>query len=447
MQAGAARRDITPRDPVFLVGYPHVERMSTGVHDPLEASAVCLSDGSRGILLLALDVLFLTRRTATRIREGICAACPIDPAAVLVSCTHTHSGPVTHKLLAWSDDPVVPEPDPAYLDWLVARAVEAGVAAWSARRPARLRWASARAPLARTNRLDPTGAEDHRIGLLQARDAATGATLALVVIHGLHPTVLHEDSTEISADFPGFMRARLHGARGRDAVIAYHTAPSGNLSPRYIVRDQTFDSARELGFALADAVLAALQAGDEPPAAPMELDYALGQIDGLPLRTFPTVEEALEHHRRAVAHHARLAAEGAERGRVRTAECAVFGAEERITLARAQADGRLARAVREVLPAPLQVLRVGPRLIVGWPGEVFVEHSLAFQRRCPMEAHVIELANGELEGYVVTEEADRLQTYESQNSLFPPVAGEMLIDATLALVADLLRGDSPAGET
>ncbi len=35
LRAGAARRDISPRKPMFLVGYPHVARTSTGIHDPI----------------------------------------------------------------------------------------------------------------------------------------------------------------------------------------------------------------------------------------------------------------------------------------------------------------------------------------------------------------------------------------------------------------------------
>ena len=39
-RAGAAQVDVTPDSPQFLYGYPHCERISTGVHDPLLASAL-----------------------------------------------------------------------------------------------------------------------------------------------------------------------------------------------------------------------------------------------------------------------------------------------------------------------------------------------------------------------------------------------------------------------
>jgi neutral ceramidase len=47
---------------------------------------------------------------------------------------------------------------------------------------------------------------------------------------------------------------------------------------------------------------------------------------------------------------------------------------------------------------------------------------------------VISLANGELQGYMVTEEAAREGGYEALNSFFGPHSGRMLVDVTLELL-------------
>ena len=39
LSAGTGRVDVSPQESMFLWGYPHVERMSSGVHDPLFATA------------------------------------------------------------------------------------------------------------------------------------------------------------------------------------------------------------------------------------------------------------------------------------------------------------------------------------------------------------------------------------------------------------------------
>ncbi len=45
LRARTGRVDVSPRDPFFLIGYPHVPRMSTGIRDRLYATALYLDDG------------------------------------------------------------------------------------------------------------------------------------------------------------------------------------------------------------------------------------------------------------------------------------------------------------------------------------------------------------------------------------------------------------------
>ena len=67
--AGAAQRDISPDRPVYLTGYPKFERTSTGIHDPLLASALYLSDGETVLLFAAVDLLMLDSATVRRCRR------------------------------------------------------------------------------------------------------------------------------------------------------------------------------------------------------------------------------------------------------------------------------------------------------------------------------------------------------------------------------------------
>ncbi|MCX7825574.1 MAG: neutral/alkaline non-lysosomal ceramidase N-terminal domain-containing protein, partial [Verrucomicrobiae bacterium] len=143
LQAGCAVRDITPTKPSFLVGYPHVARISTGVHDPLLASALYLADGETTLLLIGLDILFISQRSTAICREAISRATGIPAGNILISASHTHSGPVTNDQLAWAGDLLVPPADPEYLDLFHRGIIEAGVAAHSAAEPARLAVTSA----------------------------------------------------------------------------------------------------------------------------------------------------------------------------------------------------------------------------------------------------------------------------------------------------------------
>ena len=65
--AGKSVTDISPMKPSQLYGYPHVRRISTGVHDPLLASALWLNNGGTQLLMVALDLLFLDPPTTRSI--------------------------------------------------------------------------------------------------------------------------------------------------------------------------------------------------------------------------------------------------------------------------------------------------------------------------------------------------------------------------------------------
>src|ERR1043166_2030238 len=71
LHAGAATSDITPQDPVFLYGYPHVPRTSTGVHDRLESAALYLRQEGQGLLIIANDLIFVPRQVSAGVRRRI----------------------------------------------------------------------------------------------------------------------------------------------------------------------------------------------------------------------------------------------------------------------------------------------------------------------------------------------------------------------------------------
>ena len=73
---------------------------------------------------------------------------------------------------------------------------------------------------------------------------------------------------------------------------------------------------------------------------------------------------------------------------------------------------------------------------MGWPGEIFVEFGLNIAQHVE-NTYVIALANGELQGYLVTEEAVDQGAYEANNALFEsPASGDLLVKKTLELLRE-----------
>lgn len=434
LTAGAAARSITPDRPVPLFGYPHCRRISSGVHDPIWASALYLADGDRAVVLVSLDLLFVAPPVARRMRRAAAAAAGIDEACVLISCTHTHSGPVSARILAWQDDPTASAPDPDYLDWVQQQIAAAAGQAAAAARPAAMAWTTADARGVGGNRQRSGGPTDPEASLLAVRDAASRKLAAVVLVYGMHPTVLHEDSTLVSSDFPHYARQELVERFGDQLTVLYHMAPSGDQSPRRFVQSQTFAEAERLGRELGRAAAERLDAlADADFQSTATLDARVAEVE-LPRRPIPLVAEAERLLDACRREHQRLIDGEAPRAEIRTAECGVFGGEGTLTLARAAQRGELDRVLADYQPAVVQVLRLGDASIVGLPGEVFSQYALEIKRRSPMATAVVSLANGELQGYVVTDEAAAEGGYEATTAMFAPTAGPILVECALELI-------------
>jgi hypothetical protein len=413
-----------------------VRRLATGTHDPLLASAIVLRRGAVTQVQIALDILMLEPPVARALRGRVAAALETREELVLITCTHTHSGPVCGPIIGWTGDIAAPPPDPAVLDAIAEAAVTAARNAACALQPAAVAWTTARIDGVGGNRHDPAGVTDPEAGVLAVRGAG-GALLAVATVYGMHPTVLHEDSTLVSSDFPHYMRLALRERFGANVVLAYHNGPCGNQSPRHQVRGQTFAEAerlgRRLGTCVAEAV-AALPAGAFDPEP--ELAGALRPFDPVRRRLPPLAEaeRILADYRHA---YDGLRQAGAPRADIRTAECAVFGAEGLVNLSHAEERGDLRRLLARYAPFEVQGLRVGGAGLVGLPGELFAEYGLEIKRAAPGRVFVTAFTNGELQGYITTPEAAVSGGYEAAGAVFDCRTGAVMVRAACAVIQEL----------
>jgi hypothetical protein len=333
-----------------------------------------------------------------------------------------------------ADDPVVPKADPSYVQEFEDRLVMAALEAIANRKPAEAGLAIAEVSGIGTNRHDPNGPADSQVPVLMVRSAADYDPIASMMVCSMHPTVLHEDSTLISGDFPATSRQYLQQEFfGKPCPILHHTGPCGNQSPRYVTTSNTFEEAGRLGRLLACAVQKALSTIEYKRNLPLRCGRVF--ID-LPRRSFPTVASAEAGRVRAKEELDRLRRSHAAKQCIRTAEVDWFGAEETLSLARAAAEHKLEDAYRSCLPAEIQIMRVGQWCFVGWQGEVFVEFALAVKSRLP-STFIVSLANGDLQGYICTREAFECKFYEAGNCLFSQEAGDILVERTVEFVRQL----------
>ena len=430
---GAASNDITPKSSQFLYGYPHEERYSTGVHDPLESSAIYFGNDSEEFIFIGNDIIYISRKQTDEIRTKIYEKTGIPKEKILVSGTHTHSGPVMTEHLSHEMDSVVPPPDSVYCNFFIEQVAKTGIEAYEKRNSAAIGLAVASGEGIGTNRRDPSGPSDTDVPVLVARDD-TNDVIAVMVIYCMHPTVLHEDSKLVSADFPGYTKKYIREQIiKKDIPVIYHTGPEGNQSTRHVVTGNTFQEAERIGTMLGKAIEKVI------PNIHFNSSFILKTVKTevqLLRKSFGSVQKAEEKLKNAINKLETLKKGNADRRVVRTAECDWFGAEESLTLAKAEKTGRLKEFQDRCMPAEIQAFQIGDWFFIGWPGEMFIEYDLELRNKYP-NAFIINLANGELQGYIVTPEAAEEGGYEASNALFKPESGNLLVNETIKLIETL----------
>jgi len=283
--AGAATRAITPplgERPVFLAGFQG-DRRATAIHSDLYARALAMRHGDQVAILVACDLIGLSRDDVEEIRTAVIAH-DVAPDTLIVACTHTHSGPDTLGL--WGPDRASSGVDAVYLARVRRAVAHAAVEALTFGCPVRMRAATTRMPAGYIANTRTPGLVDDEIAVIQF-ERPNGEILATLLNLACHPEVLTSDSTLISADYAGAACRAVEQAVGG---VALHVsgALGGMLSPAIDMRDTA--GVEQMGRAYAEATLAALTQAELAAVARMDFRRATFR---LPLEN-PLFTQALE---------------------------------------------------------------------------------------------------------------------------------------------------------
>ena len=429
LKAGAASVNITPQESHFLFGYPFVERMSTGTHDDLLSSALYLTDGKNQVLFISNDVIYVSKASTARIRAEISEKTGIRASNILVAATHTHSAPVTVDLVISANDPIVPKVDRNYLKFMEESTVKAACQAVENATLAEIAVVVGDATGVGTNRHNPEWAKDTDVPAMFVKNKNNDEFIGCMLICNMHPTILHEDSKLYSSDFPYFVRKTLQEVvLGNGRPVIYFTGTAGNQSPRHVTKANTFEEAKRIGHIVSDSIISKLTE-TVTFSSYMPISVAQKFVD-LPKRTFPSVEWAKGHRDKTKKRFEELKKSSEIPQEIRTAEVNWFGSEELLYLSKLAQDNELGKAYQSSLPAEIQIMKVGEWKFAAWPGEVFVEYAIELKNHAEKVA-LITYANGELQGYLVTQEAQDGGYYEAGNSFFDHKAGELMLAETI----------------
>ena len=299
-QAGVARTSITPPEPTWMAGYASRKQPAIGKSTDLHCKALYLKDGSgHAGLIITLDLVGVSRSLAGRWCDTISKRFGLDRSQIVISTSHTHSGPVVADNLSslhiWQLDQPQRTRVLEYAEWLSGRVLQTVSKAMEQTEPVTLAWGSGTATFAvnrRNNRPESEvpkrraagtlkGPYDHDVPVLAVWQAPGGRVLdkpqphqlkAVLFGYACHATVL--SLYYWSGDYPGHAQRTLE-QRYPGSVALFWAGCGGDQNP---LPRRRIDLAQQYGMQLADGVDRVLQDGLVPVSGRLVTRYATSDV-------------------------------------------------------------------------------------------------------------------------------------------------------------------------
>jgi hypothetical protein len=375
-KAGVARADITPVEPIRMSGYAGRDHACSEMLHPLWVKALALEDkaGKRAVLV-TMDLALLPREMCDEIKNRLLGKYNLSRSDVILSWSHTHTGPVVS--------------DPVFYDWLNLKPEESAKVdkysvdlgnkivkvvgeALNGMVPVKLYSGNGvtRFAVNRRNNTEASltpltplaGPVDHSVPVLKVTDME-GKILTVLFGYACHSTTL--GIYQWSGDYPGFAQIELEKTfPGISAMFFAGTGADQNPLPR-----RTVGMARQHGKTLAAAVEAVVS---EPmrELTPV-LKTAYEEID-LPYTTLPGQDELKKIAAGSSGYKQKWAS------RI-------------LTILEAN------KSLPQSYPCyPLQIWKLGEQNLVVLGGEVVVEYSLILKQIMGNDLFVMSYANDEV---------------------------------------------------
>ena len=420
MKVGIAQVDITPKPGVELSGFAARTQPSTHGLDALFAKALYLAHGKERLLWIHCDLVGFDRAIVLDFRGWAQQRFGLGKGQVMLSATHTHSGPTTIHLQECGLY------NPAYVKLLQVRLRDAAEGALGQTEDCQAVATEGHLELAVDRRQRASKHTDPRVAALgfQRGDATFKA---VVVNYAMHPVALGASNRRISADMPGQTAVRLSRQLPGNPAVLVTNGACGNLNPP--AENVPFAQIEAWGGQIADAVAARLV---QAPPMPRARFRVAARVFPLPLDVMDL--DGIEAFARKALRDKQSLAEWGDKYR-RVVEY------WRSTLSGAARAGRSIRH-RE---AELFAIRLGNVILMGANAEVFSEFTDWLRVGTRKKVYVVGYANGDM-GYLPTRAAYTEGGYEVEVAPlfyggFRPKAGglELLARKAKALLQQIAR--------
>jgi neutral ceramidase len=434
LRVGRAELVITPPAGVPMAGY-YSTRLATGTHDDLHAKALVLQSGDIRAALIACDLISVPPAVVEEARRLIEQQTGIPQAHVMISATHSHTGPLMMgggaRDAAYGGEL---EPAKKYIRDLPAKIAGSAVLASKHLQPATAQFAKGSETSINFNRrffmkdgtvgwnpgklnaniVKPAGPVDPDVALVYFESNAR-TPLASYVNFALHLDTV--GGLEISADYPATMAALLGKAKSPGMLTLFTNGAAGNINHIDVKTSRPqkgHEEAARIGTVLADEVIRTFDRLRPAAAGDLKIRSRTLQLQPAPLSA-------------GDVERAQAIARDLDAGKKVSFLDTVFAWK---VIETAERKGK-------PLDAEVQVITLGSDIAwVALPGEIFTELGMAIKKASPYPmTMIVELAHGPVT-YFPNEAAVPQGNYEVVTSRVAPGSGERLVEAAKQLLAE-----------
>jgi len=411
IKVGVGKSDITPSLSTPMDGY-YIERLASNVHDELFVRAMVLEDGKNSFVLVVADVIDVAPYGFKEARKKIAEEFKIPASRIVMSATHTHTGPSFSK---------------AYEKMLAVKIHDAVKIAHQNLQPVVIKSGVGKEENVSFHRrfmmkdstvkfnpgilnpdiVRPMGPIDPDVGIVYI-ETLEGKSIAILVNFAVHLDTI--GGTEISADFPYFMGEVLKKVLGNDLMVFYGFGTCGNVNHINVKKSDSlekFERAKRIGYALAAGVIRELPKLEISDADKISVESEILKLK-MPVYTKEQIEAAEINAKKE-------SDEIASTPEIREAMKIL----------------RIHELNNEPIEAEVITFGLDNVGIVALPGEIFVELGLDIKKRSPFKhTLVLTLANNSI-GYIPNKEAFEYSAYEVEVSMIAEGEGEKLVESSV----------------
>jgi len=436
LKAGIKRADITPPLGLELAGYPHYPRNNTGHHDPLYAACMYLENDGAAVAMVTLDLLFFSKKHVTEVRRRVKERLGLEAEQVMISCSHTHSGPWASGRLDIESLEAGKEQPHEYVEFLIRTIADIIADAKENSFDASFAYGTtvcgAESGIGGNRRM-PGGPCDPLVSVMAVKDKSD-TIRGVFVNYTLHPTFIHEWSNVCTADYPCYLKLQIE-EKIPTATVGFAQGTSGNQSSRYYRQGESYDEAERVGRRLGLAALGVIEKAEWTDELPIKTRRDTLELE---LRDFGTEEELRAQVERDEAVYKELYSKYGD-SKVReeyylwqNANLKLLGSEDQLGYVLMKKKGIKIELLEDEAPAEVHLVSLGGLLVIGVPGEMFVEYGLYLKATAGFGTVIVnELTGGCLPGYLYTPESLVTGGYETDTSMLGESFGRHLVDKVL----------------